>query len=200
MYLFIGVAGTSNSQLNRPYGIARDPNTGTLYIADTMNNRVMRYLSGAMTGTIAAGTGIVGSSNTQLSASYGICLDLPTNSLLIANAGRNNIVRWILGASNWALVAGNSNGTSGSSSTDLMAPADVTVDPMGNIYVADTYNHRIQFFPVGQLNGITIAGISRTQGANATQLNTPYSVALDNQLNLYVSDGNNHRIQKFLRY
>jgi hypothetical protein len=160
----------------------------------------MRYLSGTMSGTIAIGTGTPGLNNTQLSASYGIYLDLPTNSLLIANMGRNSIVRWLLSASTWTLVVGNNNGVSGSSSAELNTPIDVTVDPMGNIYVADTSNYRIQFFAAGQSNGITIAGVNRTQGANATLLNTPYSVALDSQLNLYVSDGNNHRVQKFLRY
>jgi hypothetical protein len=49
----------------------------------------------------------------------------------------------------------------------------------------------------GQSDGITIAGVS---GSNSTMLNSPFSIALDNQLNLYVADTNNQRIQKFLRY
>jgi hypothetical protein len=38
---------------------------------------------------------------------------------------------------------------------------------MGNLYVADLRNYRIQFFPAGQLNGITIAGVNQTSGINA---------------------------------
>lgn len=71
---------------------------------------------------------------------------------------------------------------------------------MGNVYVADALNHRIQFFPFNQVNGSTIAGISSLIGTNATLVNTPYSLALDSQLNLYVADTYNHRIQKFYRY
>jgi len=41
---------------------------------------------------------------------------------------------------------------------------------------------------------------SRVEGVNATLLNYPASVKLDNQLNLYVSDRYNHRTQKFMRY
>jgi len=37
-------------------------------------------------------------------------------------------------------------------------------------------------------------------GNNASLFNYPISIAFDNQLNLYVSDYENHRIQKFLRY
>jgi len=160
----------------------------------------MRYLSGSMSGAIVAGTGISGPNNTQLSSPYGIYFDLPTNSLLIANVGTNNIVRWVIGASSWTLVAGNSNGAPGSSSTALYTPADVKVDPMGNVYVADVNNYRIQFFPAGQLNGITIAGVNQTSGTNATQFSGPVFIALDSQLNLYVSDAYNHRVQKFMRY
>jgi hypothetical protein len=127
----------------------------------------MRYLSGSISGAIAAGTGIAGPNNTQLSSPYGIYFDLPTNSLLITNVGMNNIVRWVIGASSWILVAGNSNGASEFSSTALHSPADVTLDPMGNLYVADLRNYRIQFFPAGQLNGITIAGVNQTSGINA---------------------------------
>lgn len=71
---------------------------------------------------------------------------------------------------------------------------------MGNIYVADRHNHRIQFFLLNQVNGMTIAGKTGINGNNSTLLNEPLDVALDNQLNLYVADWLNHRIQKFLRY
>jgi DNA-binding beta-propeller fold protein YncE len=93
-----------------------------------------------------------------------------------------------LGNENWTLLAEASNGTAGNTSTLLSYPAGVTFDPMGNMYVADANNHRIQFFIVGQSVGITIAGISGISGNNSTMLNIPQSVELDNQLNLYVAD------------
>jgi hypothetical protein len=71
---------------------------------------------------------------------------------------------------------------------------------MGNMYVADGFNYRIQFYYAGQSNGTTIAGITGVTGNNTTTLSTPLSVALDSQLNLYVVDTYNHRVQKFLRY
>jgi len=74
------------------------------------------------------------------------------------------------------------------------------LDPMGNMYVADQYNQRIQFFYSGQSDGVTIAGITSVASTNSNTLNSPTSLTLDNQLNLYVADTYNHRIQKFVRY
>ena len=74
------------------------------------------------------------------------------------------------------------------------------MDPMGKIYVADSANQRIQLFLAGQSTGITIAGISGVIGNSSTLLNYPFWPLLDNQLNLYVSDYLNFRVQKFNRY
>lgn len=160
----------------------------------------MSYASGASTGTVVAGGNGSGTSNIQLSQPDGLYFDSLTNRVIIANFGANNIVQWILGASSWTIVAGNSSGVAGTSSTMLTYPTGVTLDPMGNIYVADAGNHRIQFFQSGQTEGLTIAGIGSVSGSDAIHLNAPYTVRLDNQLNLYVADMSNHRVQKFLRY
>ncbi len=71
---------------------------------------------------------------------------------------------------------------------------------MGNMYVADRNNQRIQFFYNGQLDGTIIAGITGVSGSNSNTLFAPWSLRLDSQLNLYMTDSNNHRIQKFMRY
>ena len=195
-----GTAGNSNGQLNNSYGIALDSSLGTLYVADYSNHRVMRYTSGASVGTMVAGNGTAGRDITQLSSPSDVYLDSPSNSLVIVNFGSHNVVRWPLGASGWTLIAGNANGLPNSTSTSLAFPVGVTLDPMGNVYVADMINHRIQLFIAGQSAGITIAGITGVSGSTSTLLYRPYSVALDNQLHLYVVDTYNHRIQRFIRY
>ena len=151
-------------------------------------------------GTLVFGGTGQGLSNTQLDNPVGLYFDSFTDSLVIANHFANNILRYVLGATNWTLVAGDVNGSSGANSTQLYHPVDMTFDPMGNMYVADRENHRIQFFYDGQLDGTTIAGFTGVHDGNATTLNRPWAVRLDSQLNLYVADAYNHRIQKFLRY
>ncbi|CAF2058698.1 unnamed protein product [Rotaria magnacalcarata] len=46
--------------------------------------------------------------------------------------------------------------------------------------------------------GITVAGITGIQGNDSNLLNTPYDATVDYQNTLYVTDRNNHRIQKYL--
>ena len=160
----------------------------------------MSYSPGIMNGTLLLGDQGQGTNSTQLYTPIGLYYDEFSNSLVIANFRAHNIVRYVFGASGWTLAAGNMNGTAGNSSTSLAGPTDMVFDPMGNMYVADRNNHRIQFFSAGEMNGTTIAGINQTPGSNATLLNTPWALELDSQLNLYVADTNNNRIQKFLRY
>lgn len=160
----------------------------------------MSYTNGASSGTVFAGGNGAGTNLTQLVSPVGIYLDSPSNSLLIANHGANNVLRWVIGDNHWSLLAGSSTGTSGSTSTTFIGVTDMILDPMGNMYVADRNNHRIQLFMNGQLDGITIVGVTNVSGINATLFNRPWTVKLDSQLNLYVADSNNHRIQKFFRY
>lgn len=186
------------THLNTPYGITL--NSNRIYVADCNNDRVLQYTSGISTGTVLVGGNGRGLNNTQLNCPAGLHFDSLTNSLTIANFFANNIIRWKLGENHWTIVAGNANGLNGNTSTLLDRPTSSTYDPMGNIYIADMFNHRIQMFPIGQTNGTTIAGISGVFGNSSTMLYYPVELALDNQLHLYVTDSSNQRIQKFFRY
>ncbi|CAF3784852.1 unnamed protein product [Adineta steineri] len=195
-----GTAGSGNNQLNRPNAIELVESTGTLYISDMSNYRIIQYLSNASSGTVVAGGNGEGLGITQLYSPFGFTFDSSTNSLVIADYYANHVVRWVLGASNWILLAGSLGGTSGNSATLLHNPVAVALDQYGNLYVSDTGNHRIQFFLAGQSSGTTLAGVNGSPGTSATQLNQPYGILLDSQLNLYVADYNNNRVQKFSRY
>ena len=173
--------------------IAYDSQTNNLYIADTNNHRVMQYQHGSSVGNVIAGGNGYGSNTSQLSMPYGLYFDTFSNSLIISNNNLPRIVWWRVGDYNGTIVAGND-------STSLNGPFGVSLDPMGNIYVADMPNHRIQFFRSGQFVGRTIAGITGVNGTNASVFNQPRWVTLDKQLNLYVCDTDNHRVQMFRRY
>jgi len=77
-------------------------------------------------------------------------------------------------------------------------PYNVAVDDAGNVYVADTDNHRIRkITPSGETT--TLAG--GTQGdATGTggdaQFNYPYGVTVGPDGNIYVADTHNHKIRK----
>jgi len=195
-----GVPGNATNQLSSPRSAAYDASADIYFVADANNHRIMSYAFNVTSGVLVAGGNGAGSNNTQLNIPCGLYFDKITNSFLIANEGSHSVVRWKFGASNWTLLAGSSLGINGVTSTSLNWPGHLTLDPMGNMYVADSMNHRIQLFFNGQSIGITIAGKTGVARKNASLLYVPLSIELDNQLNLYVADAYNNRVQKFLRY
>jgi streptogramin lyase len=72
-------------------------------------------------------------------------------------------------------------------------PGGVTTDRDGFVYVADTYNHRIQKFTT---DGQFVAKWG-SEGSGEGELLFPTDVAVDNNGFVYVAEWNNHRIQKF---
>ena len=92
-------------------------------------------------------------------------------------------------------VAGT--GASGNGSDQLFNPISVTVDANQCVYIADLYNNRIQRWAPGACSGECLVGCSQNTGNAPDLLYRPQSVAFDNQGALYVSDGNQNRVQKF---
>jgi NHL repeat len=73
-------------------------------------------------------------------------------------------------------------------------PTDIAWDAVGNIFVADGYtNSRVVKY---DKNGRFIRSVG-TRGAEPGQLNTPHSIQVDNNGNVYVADRGNNRIQVF---
>jgi DNA-binding beta-propeller fold protein YncE len=109
-----------------PRSIARDAFTGAVYVADYGNHRVMKFLAGV--GTVAAGGNGAGSNSNQLNNPSGAVLDANATVLYISNAGSHNIKRWIIGSSTGTVVAGDTAGSSGSTSLLLNAPLGLAID------------------------------------------------------------------------
>ncbi|WP_373999135.1 NHL repeat-containing protein [Bdellovibrio bacteriovorus] len=85
-------------------------------------------------------------------------------------------------------------GSQGTGTTQFSGALDFVLDKNGTVYVADTWNHRIQVYAN---DGTHLRSIGLGQGAGDGQMNQPYSVDVDQNLNVYVVDHLNHRIQKF---
>jgi DNA-binding beta-propeller fold protein YncE len=84
-------------------------------------------------------------------------------------------------------------GSFGTGDGQFNGPAGMAVDAVGNVYVADYGNHRVQkFSPAG-----TYLAQWGTHGSGDGQFNGPEGLAVDAVGNVYVADFGNHRVEKF---
>jgi len=95
--------------------------------------------------------------------------------------------------SKFSNVAVTPSEMAGTGPGQFLDPQGVAVDGSGNIFVADSVNHRIQKF---DSNGVFLLKFG-SPGSGNGQLLFPTGVAIDISGNIYVADNNNHRIQKF---
>ena len=66
------------------------------------------------------------------------------------------------------------------------------------IYIADSYNQRVQEWPIPGTNSTTVAGPAAGGATFAvTGFNYPGDVAIDSRGTLYVADTNNHRVMRW---
>jgi sugar lactone lactonase YvrE len=84
-------------------------------------------------------------------------------------------------------------GTPGRANGQFTNPNDLAVGAGGQVYVADTDNHRIQRFTA---DGAYV-GQWGTFGGQAGQFSSPSGIAIDSGGNVYVADRGNSRVQKF---
>jgi sugar lactone lactonase YvrE len=199
-----------------PAGLAVD-SKGNIYIADSSFNRVRVIApNGVIThfaGNSAGDPGFTGdggqASSAKLRMPRGLAVDKDDN-LYIADSGNHRIRRVDAVTRVITTVAGNGvagYGGDGSSAVmgNLNLPVDVAVDAQGNLYIADSLNHRVRMVDAVTHNistfiGTGTSGFSGDDGpATSAQLNTPSSVAVDCSGNLYVADGTNFRIRRVTR-
>ncbi|MFL5812818.1 MAG: hypothetical protein ACJ763_04520 [Bdellovibrionia bacterium] len=191
-------SGTGDGMLNIAVSLALD-SSGNLYVAEFSNNRISKFDS---SGVFQGWIGKIATS--------------PTGG----DAGCN-------GAAVGTFTPGWCKGgtsTSGTGDGMFSNPTSVRLDSSGNIYVADSTNHRIQKFNsagvfqgwIGKIatsptggdpgcNGAAVGsatpgwckGGTSTLGTGDGMLSSPAGVIVDSVGNIYVSESTNHRINKF---
>ncbi|MET9753403.1 RICIN domain-containing protein [Streptomyces syringium] len=198
-----------SAQLNCPRGVAVD-SAGSVYIADSDNHRVRKITADGKISTVA-GTGTKGfggdggpATAAQLDGPYGVAVD-STGTLYVSDYN-NHRVRKITTDGKISTVVGTgaagADGDGGPAvSARLNYPRGVKVGRAGDLYIADTSNHRVRRIAAdGKISTVAGTGAKGFGGdggpATAAQLDDPFEVTVDGTGTLYISEFGNHRVRK----
>jgi uncharacterized protein (TIGR03437 family) len=211
-----GTAGNSGdaaaalkANLNQPAGVVAD-STGLFYVSDTVSAEVRKVTTDGNINQFA------GVANTQGFSGDAAAANLATlnhpSALLLDSAGNllildsfNGRIRKVTTDLNIATLAGNGNvGFAGDGAAATSAtfnyPEAMAIDAAGNVFVADSSNHRIRKITTdGNVTTVVGSGLSGYSGdggpATAARLNHPRGVAVDSAGNIYIADTYNHVIR-----
>jgi sugar lactone lactonase YvrE len=212
-------SGSDYRSFMQPCGVFVDA-SGNIYIADLNNDRVSKWDAGgnavgwignSQNGWQTGSTIAFNPDYQSFSGPSGICLDVGGNIIVVDSrngriskwSGTGNAIGWIGGGANgWQTSYG---AIPNSDFQSFMAPWKVFVDSSGNIFVADSTNHRISFWNgLGEAVGWIGGGSSgwststgTTSGVDYQSFNEPNGVFVDSSGNIYIADFNNHRISKW---
>ena len=187
-------------------------------VTNTSSQNVVKYsTSSDLTGIISIVAGYnsqrssnasngVAAYNAALYSPVGVTLDKEENCF-ISVSGFNIIQKVTMNTGIITTVAGTGRrGYSGDESQAISAklngPRATCLDTSGNIFIADTRNHRIRKVTVstGIITTVAGNGVQSFEGDNAAAtsscLNYPMDVAVDTSGNIFIADNGNSRIRK----
>ncbi|CAF1025937.1 unnamed protein product [Adineta steineri] len=162
-----------------PLGIFIDTNN-TIYVADRSDNRIVIWFNGSTTPTRNISGGLNGP--------YPLFVT-DNDDVYVDNSYANyRIDKWA-----W-------NTTSSVPAMYVCSQCyGIFVDINNMLYCSMYAYHQVIYKSLTQNLNVwtTVAGVSNTAGSTSTTLNNPCAIFVDNNLNLYVADYANSRIQKF---
>jgi RHS repeat-associated protein len=207
---YVGDGGpATRAWLAYPAGLTVGPD-GSLYIADSYNNRIRRVDPNGLITTVAGnGTGGSGgdggpATQAQLYSPVDVALGID-GSLYIADSN-NYRVRRVSPEGIITTVAGTGmtgSGGDGQPATQaaLNHPYGITVGQDGSLYIAELFGHRVRRVgPDGLITtvaGMGTPGFSGDGGpAMAAHLANPWGLAIGPDGSLYIADASNYRIRR----
>ena len=198
--------------MRNPAGVAVGSD-GSLYIADRKNLRVRKVDANGTLSTIGGDGGEFDADSqgdggpavaARFGGPYGVAVDRKENVYVADQLG--SCVRKIrpdgtISRFAGAGIRGYSGDRGPATQARLAGPNDIDFDSSGNVYIADTGNHRVRAVDsAGQITtfaGSGDAGYSGDGGpAQAAQLHAPAAICFDSAGALYICDFGNHCIRK----
>ena len=203
-----GEEGSAAGQMNRPSGIAFDPDENLL-VVDTLNHRVQKFNKD---GRYISGFGTKGSGPGEFDMPWGIAVNGEGDIFVVD--WHNDRVQKFNADGEFIMEFGSP----GSGDGEFNRPAGIEIDHHGDIYVADRGNNRVQqFAPDGRYvdkfigdatlskSGETYVRANPSVLRNREMANTeqqkrfrgPAVLRFDDEGRMYVPDFGSHRIQVY---
>jgi streptogramin lyase len=218
--------GFTASTMNNAFGVAVDPTTGKLFVADRNNNRVLRFSSAAklVTGGAAEvalgqprldtnGVNTGGLSATTMNTPIRLFVD-GAGRLWVSDYGNRRVLRFdnastkstgapadgVLGQPDFV------TNTAGTTASKMNRTTGVFVDKGGRLWVAERDNNRVLRFDnaAAKANGAAADGVlgqpdfvTSTSGVSASVMSGPFGVYVDAAGRLWVAEDGNNRALRF---
>jgi poly(3-hydroxybutyrate) depolymerase/sugar lactone lactonase YvrE len=189
------ITRVSSGSLSTPSGLVSD-REGNVFVADTYSGRVQKVAADGTISTVV--------SKAELLSPSAVAVDGQGN-LYIADR-QDHRIRKVSPDGSLTTVAGTGaagfTGDGGpATAAQLNAPSGLAVDRQGNLFIADSHNHRVRRLAtdgsITTVAGTGTPGFAGDRGpATAAPLHLPTGVAVDSQGNLFIADSLNHRVRR----
>ena len=196
----------ASAELNSPQGVAVGAD-GTLYIADTGNQRVRAVTTGTISTFAGNGVrGFAGDGGLPTAAEFAVpvAITLDASGALLICDSANHRVRRIAGGVVTTIAGNGVQGFAGDGGTaaaaELDSPMGVAVAGDGRIFIADSRNHRVRVVSaagvIATFAGTGVAGFAGDGGvATSAELALPRGLVLMPNGALLIADENNQRVR-----
>ena len=217
----------SASNMSSVRGIAVDPTTGKIFVADTNNNRVLRFASADALSNGAAAEIVLGqpdfvskgfgTTSTTMSSPCGAAVD-GYGTLWVADFNNQRVLRFDNASSKVTGAAADgvlgqmdfvsSNVSFPPTQSSLTGPFCIAANKFGTIWIADPNVNRVLRFDYASAkpNGANADAVlgqpdfvsfNAPATPTAASMDSPDGITVDADDNLWVVDSNNNRVLRF---
>ncbi len=188
---------------------------GTVYLADTFNNRIRKFDPKTTTVTAFGGSGVkgfAGDGGPALKAEFSQVISIAfgpgAKAIYVADIGNRRVRKIDMATGTVSTFAGN--GQKGepkdgepAASQPLQDPRAVACDDKGNVYILERSGHRLRVVnPDGKIRTVAGTGKAGKGGDGGPALhaamNGPKYLSLDRDGSVLIADTENHQIRRYV--